>query len=204
VKLESTFDVPAGRQQAWDLLMDVPRIVPCMPGATLKETVSENEWRAEMAVKLGPIALTFDTTVVRESVDEANSSVVLRATAKEKRARGRAQATIESSLTEVDGGTRVDIVTDVTLAGALAQYGRGVVADVSEQMVEQFAACLRDELASQSEGPEAAGDAPVAPAPVPPRPRPPAKPVSGLRVGLRALLRTLGRSLRGLFRRPAR
>jgi carbon monoxide dehydrogenase subunit G len=189
VKLESSFDVPANRQQAWDLLMDVPRIVPCMPGATLKDEISENEWKAEMAVKLGPIALAFDTTVIRESSDEAAGRVVLSAAAKEKRARGRAEATIESTLTEVAGGTRVDIVTDLTLAGAVAQYGRGVVHDVSEQMVAQFAAGLRAQLAASTPEEAAAATAQTA------------KPVSGLRIGIRAVLRTIGRALKRLVSR---
>jgi carbon monoxide dehydrogenase subunit G len=187
VKLESSFDVPAPRQEAWELLMDVPRIVPCMPGATLKEEVSENQWKAELAVKLGPIALTFDTDIERASSDEVAGRVTLNAKAKEKRARGRANATIESSLTEIADGTRVDIVTELALSGAVAQYGRGVVHDVSEQMVGQFAACLRKQLAAAT---------PVEAAAVAAEP---AKPVGGLRIGLRALWRALGRTLKRPF-----
>jgi carbon monoxide dehydrogenase subunit G len=189
VKLESSFEVPATRDQAWDLLMDVPRIVPCMPGATLTEEISDNEWKAEMAVKLGPIALTFDTTVVRESSDPAAGSVVLSAKAKEKRNRGRASANIESRLVPAEGATRVEIVTDLTLAGSVAQYGRGVVQDVSEQMVEQFASCLRAQLSATTPEEVSAATAQAA------------KPVSGLRIGLRAVLRTIGRALKRLFGR---
>ena len=135
MKLENSFDVPAPREAAWELLMDVPRVIPCMPGATLVETVDDSNWKADMNVKLGPIALTFATDVSRASSDEAAGVVTLSAKAREKRGRGGAQAQIESSLTGIDGGTRVDIVTDLTLSGAVAQYGRGIVQDVSGQLV---------------------------------------------------------------------
>ena len=148
MKLENTFDVPSPREAAWELLMDVPRVIPCMPGATLIETVDDSNWKADMNVKLGPISLTFATDVTRDGVDEAAASVGLNAKAREKRGRGGAQAQIESSLTAVDGGTRVDIVTDLTLSGAVAQYGRGIVQDVSGQLVTRFADCLKAQLAA--------------------------------------------------------
>lgn len=197
MKLESSFEVPATRDEAWSLLMDVPRVVPCMPGTTLKEEVSENQWRAEMAVKLGPISMVFDTTVVREDSDEAAGSVVLAATAKEKRARGRAQASIESRLTENGDATRVDILTNLTLGGPVAQYGRGIVQDVSEQMVQQFGTNLqaqlrRDEAAAPAAAASGAGSgAPAAPG----------RPVSGMRIGLKAVVRTLLRAVGRLLRR---
>jgi uncharacterized protein len=175
VRLENSFDVPASRRAAWELLTDVPRVVPCMPGAELKETVSDNHWKADMGVKLGPIALSFDTDVTQESVDEAAGTVTLNAKAREKRGRGGAQAAIQSSLTEIDGGTRVDIITDLTLSGAVAQYGRGIVQDVSQQLVGKFADCLRAQLAAETPAEAAAAVATAS------------KPVSGLSLGLTAV-----------------
>jgi uncharacterized protein len=184
VKLENSFEVPVPPEQAWALLMDVPRIIPCMPGAKLDETVDETNWKATMAVKLGPISLSFKTDVKREEADEAARRVTLSAKAREARGRGNASARIESSLTPRDGGTRADIITDLQLAGAVAQYGRGLVQDVSSQLVTQFAECVKAQL---TESPHAAAAAVEAQA----------KPVSGLRLGLSALWR----SFRGLFRR---
>jgi uncharacterized protein len=178
VKLENSFEVPASRKQAWDLLMDVPRIVPCMPGAVIKETVSDDQWKAEAGVKLGPIALTFDTDVTREAADEENGSVTLNAKAREKRGRGGAQAAIQSTLSEVDGGTRIDIVTDLTLSGAVAQYGRGIVQDVSQQMVGRFAGCIKAQLAAETPEKAAAAVAETS------------KPVSGLSLGIGAIWRS--------------
>jgi uncharacterized protein len=184
VKLENSFEVPAPPERAWELLMDVPRVIPCMPGAKLEETVDEGNWKATMAVKLGPISLSFKTDVKREEADEGARRATLSAKAREARGRGNASATIESSLTPQDGGTRVDIVTELQLAGAVAQYGRGLVQEVSSQLVTQFADCLKAQLAESPQEAAAAVEAQ-------------AKPVSGLRLGFSALWR----SFRGLFRR---
>jgi carbon monoxide dehydrogenase subunit G len=227
MKLENSFEVPAGPDQAWELLLDVERIVPCMPGAELTEVVDDSNWKAEMKVKLGPISLNFATDVKREEVDEAAKKVKLSAKGRETRGRGQARATVESSLTSVDGGTRVDIVTDLALSGPAAQYGRGMVADVSSQLVGRFADCLRTQLEAPSE-PETAGAAQGAPAEsatgeaaegeaatgetasttppakapaAKPPPPAPAKPVGGLRLFFGALMRAIGRFFKRLFGR---
>jgi uncharacterized protein len=183
VKLENSFEVPAPPERAWALLMDVPRIIPCMPGATLDETVDDEHWKATMAVKLGPISLSFKTDVTREETDEAARRAKLSAKAREARGRGNASAMIESSLTPQNGGTKVDIVTDLQLAGAVAQYGRGLVEDVSSQIVGQFADCLKKQLVASPEEAAAAVEAQ-------------SRPVGGLRLGLGAFWRSLTRVFR--------
>ena len=184
MKLENSFEVDAPPERAWDLLMDVPRIVPCMPGATLDEVVDDSNWKATMQVKLGPIGLVFATDVSREEVDEAARRVTLAAKARETRNRGQASATIESSLAAANGGTRVDIVTDLSLSGTVAQYGRGMIEDISSQMVTSFAQCLQAQLGDSAEAAEQAVAAQ-------------AKPISGLSL----FFSSLGRRLRRLFRR---
>jgi carbon monoxide dehydrogenase subunit G len=153
-----------------------------MPGAQLTETLDPDRWKAKMSVKLGPISLLFATDVARESTDEAARTSTLSANARETKGRGSARATIESRLAEVDGGTRVEVVTDLSLTGPMAQYGRGLVQDVAAQLTRQFADCLQEQLSA----PE---DAPAAPPAQ-------ARPVSGLRLGLGALVHALGRLLR--------
>jgi uncharacterized protein len=186
VKLENSFDVDAPPEAAWALLMDVPRVIPCMPGAKLLETVDDENWKAQMDVKLGPIGLTFATDVKREAADEAARIATLSARARETRGRGGGQAAIESKLTPTDGGTHVDIVTDLTLSGPVAQYGRGLIEDVTRQLVGKFAECLRAQLAAATpEQVEAAAAVQ-------------AKPVAGVRLGLRALVSSVARR----FRRP--
>ena len=148
MRLENSFDVGAPFESAWNLLNDVPSVVPCMPGAELLDGGDHETWKAKLSVKLGPIALQFLTEVRREEVDEAARRIVLSAKAREARGRGNAQATIESRLVEAGGGTRVEITTDVRLQGTVAQYGRGIVSDVASRLTEQFAACIERKLSA--------------------------------------------------------
>jgi uncharacterized protein len=183
MRLENSFQVPASGEQAWRLLNDVPSVVPCMPGAELVEVVDENTWKAKLHVKLGPIALQFLADVAREQMDEAGGRMVLRVKAREAKGRGSAEATIESTLAAANGGTRVDIVTELALRGAVAQYGRGVVADVASRLTAQFADCIAGKLAdSPSPSSEAAAET---------------APIGGLRLLLGALWRSLFRRSRG-------
>jgi carbon monoxide dehydrogenase subunit G len=172
VRLENSFEVSTPVHDAWRLLNDVPRVVPCMPGAELVEVIDESSWKAELRVKLGPIGLQFATDVRRVEMDEAAGRMVLSAKARESRGRGSALATIESTLAAVNGGTRVDIVTELILQGAVAQYGRGIVADVASRLTAQFAECVAARLVD----PRASANVVAAP-------------IGGLRLLLAALLR---------------
>ena len=191
MKIENSFEVAASPEAAWELLMDVPRVIPCMPGATLAETVDDDHWTAKMAVKLGPISLAFDTDIAREAADLDARRAVLSAKAREAKGRGSAQATIESTLTSENGGTRVDIVTDLALTGPVAQYGRGMVQSVAAQLTASFASCLQSQLVPAA--PVETAGAPLTDAPPPP---PGAAPVSGLRLGVTALIDMLTRPFR--------
>jgi carbon monoxide dehydrogenase subunit G len=150
LRIENSFEVGAAPETAWELLMDVPRIIPCMPGATLNEVVDDSTWKATMQVKLGPIGLTFATDVKREEIDETQRRVRLVAVARELRNRGHAKAKIESTLVTAEAGTRIELVTDLALTGTVAQYGRGMIEDVSSQLVRSFAECLESQLAAGS------------------------------------------------------
>jgi carbon monoxide dehydrogenase subunit G len=186
VKLENSFDVEAPPEAAWELLMDVPRVIPCMPGAKLLDTIDDANWKAQLDVKLGPIGLTFATDVKRDSADEVAQVATLSARARETRGRGGGQAKIESRLTPTESGTHVDIVTDLALSGPVAQYGRGLIEDVTRQLVGRFADCLRTQLTAAT--PEEAEAATAVHA----------KPVAGVRLGLGALASSVARR----FRRP--
>jgi carbon monoxide dehydrogenase subunit G len=182
MRIENSFDVPASPEAAWELLMDVPRIIPCMPGATLDEVVADDAWKATMQVKLGPIGLTFATNVRREEFDEAARRVKLAADAREVRNRGNAKATIESSLTDNGGGTHVDLVTDLALTGSVAQYGRGMIEDISSQLVASFAQCLQRQLVPEPEAEQTVAAE--------------QKPVPGLALFFGALFRALRKRIR--------
>jgi carbon monoxide dehydrogenase subunit G len=194
MRLDNSFGVPASPDAAWELLMDVPRVVPCMPGATLVETVSDTEWKALLAAKLGPIELLFDTDVRREEVDELNRVVTLSARARDKR--GQADARIRSALVEGDGETRVEIQTDLTLSGAIARFGRAsVVRDMAAQLTADFATALRAELAPT---PASVGsvDAAVPDGDGSGVPDPPRAPLSAARLICATLRRIIARRLR--------
>ena len=191
MRLENTVEVSAPPAAAWDLLMDVPRVIPCMPGAQLVETVDDSNWKARIDIKLGPVSLSFDADVTRELADADQRRVTLSTVARERRGRGRAQASIESSLEEHDGGTRIVIATDLSLSGAVAQYGRGMIQDVSAALVTQFAARLQEQLTASPEEATAALAAQ-------------ATPVAGLPLAFAALRRAFARTLRRAFRRPPR
>jgi uncharacterized protein len=179
MQLENSFEVAASRETAWNLLMDVPRVVPCMPGAQLTETVDDSNWKAKVSVKLGPIALQFAADVARTEVDTADDRVVLTTNAREVRGRGGARATIQSKLTELGPSrTRVDVLTDLSLSGSVAQYGRGIVQDVAGQMVGKFADCLQKQLVGSEEEALAAVEQA-------------SKPISGLRLGGEAATRAV-------------
>ena len=104
MRIENSFEVPAAPDTAWALLTDVPRVVPCMPGAELERIVDESTWEVLQRVKLGPISLQFRSEVTRTEMNETDRRTVLSVNAKEMRGRGGAEATIESSLDPVEGG----------------------------------------------------------------------------------------------------
>ncbi|HEY2056263.1 MAG TPA: SRPBCC family protein [Solirubrobacterales bacterium] len=196
MKIEDSFTVGAPIEKTWALLNDVPAVIPCMPGAELVEVRGDDEWLAQLATKVGPIAMKFDTEVTRTRSDDEAHAVDLAAKAKELKGRGRANAKISSSLVADGAGTKVSIVTDLQMQGPLAQFGRGVVGEISAQMTREFANCLAQRLdspaaASTGEG----GDQPAGAGPAPQ-----AKPINGLRLFFSAL----GRWFIGLFKRGGR
>jgi uncharacterized protein len=153
MELENRFDVPASPDEAWTLLNDVPAVLPCMPGAELVETVDSDHWKARLQVRLGPISLQFLADLSRETAEvEARRAVIL-VEAREAKGRGTARATLVSTVEEAAGGSQISILTDLTLRGPVAQYGRIAVAPVAEQLTEQFASCITQKLTSTPSDP---------------------------------------------------
>jgi carbon monoxide dehydrogenase subunit G len=151
VKLEHAFEVPASPQATLKLLLDAERVVPCMPGAQLTEVVDEHHWKAKMTVKLGPVGMDFLNDVTLTEVDEAGGRVQMQATGRDTRGKGGASADIDANFVGVEGGTRVEMNTDLRFSGQAAQLGRpSVVQDVSTKLVGQFAECLKAQLAAST------------------------------------------------------
>lgn len=154
--LTSDFYVPAGSERTWKFLLDPERVAACMPGAELTEVIDESSWKGRVRVRLGPVSLSFAGKVHLEDVDANNHRAVLRATGREGKGRGMAEATVTSLVTAVGDGCKVELRTELKLSGAIAQYGRGLIQDATAQLVDEFANCLAAKL---SAGPERAGEA---------------------------------------------
>jgi carbon monoxide dehydrogenase subunit G len=202
--IENEFEVPAPVDRLWDHLLDVERVAPCMPGAELTEVVDDRTWRGKVNVKFGPVSLSFAGTVTMEERDDAAHRVVLKAQGMEQKGKGAASANVTSWLEPGDGLTKVKMRADITLSGFVAQVSRGMLPDVSAKLTQQFADCLKRNMAALEAAPAAApGAAPPAPegAPAPAPAAPRAAAIGGIRLGLWALLRAIGRFLRGLFGR---
>ncbi len=176
---ENAFEVKLPPAEAWDVLLDVPRVARCLPGAELTERIDDRTWKGKVAVKLGPVALAFAGTASFAEIDAAARRVTITGAGAEAKGRGRAQAAFRIALAAAGTGrTRVTATTDVTLSGAVAQYGRGagVLKSVADEIVARFAANLAAELEREQPAATAVPDA--APAPLAPPAAEPAKPLS--------------------------
>jgi carbon monoxide dehydrogenase subunit G len=185
MKLEQAFDVKAPVQTVWETLIDVERVAPCLPGAEI--TGSENGvYQGNFQVKIGPTTASYRGQLEMESLDEAARTATMKARGQDKRGQGSANATIVSKLSETPEGTHVEVVTDFTITGTLARFGRGgMMQDISNRLLRDFAACLEKRLGAGEEAavaaaPEAAaaGAAPVEAAPGAPEQAPPVKGIS--------------------------
>lgn len=147
MKLENEFTVDVPVDDAWNVMLDLERITPCLPGAQLTEQTGD-EYKGKMKVRLGPVAQEYEGTIKIEEADEEAHRAVLKADGKDARGQGTASATITSSLQEENGGdsTRVHVETDMQITGRAAQFGRGVQQDVAEKLLSQFADCLEQEI----------------------------------------------------------
>jgi carbon monoxide dehydrogenase subunit G len=154
VQLENSFTVPVPIDEAWRVLLDIERIAPCMPGAAL-DTVDGDDFTGRVKVKLGPINLTYQGKASFIEKDEAAHKAVIDARGKDQRGNGTAAAVVTAKLAAEGAITRVDVLTDLNITGRPAQFGRGVMTDVGNKLLGQFA----DKLAAQLGEGDAQGDA---------------------------------------------
>jgi uncharacterized protein len=225
MEFDNSFDVPLSPAQAWSVLMDIPRIAPCMPGAELTKVVDPQNFGGKISVRLGPVSLAFAGRVQIDSIDETNHSARVKAQGNDAKGRGAANATAMFRIEPAGAGSKVIIHTDLMLSGAVAQYGRGVgmIQATAAQIINQFASNLRAQLGqpvpasapaapppspelapatpatARAEPEPAARASPRAPAPSTPpaasAPPPPAKPISGFSL----IAQVLWQQIVGLF-----
>ena len=153
MKIDVSFSVPVPPQQAWPLLLDVPRIVPCLPGASLTADLGDNRYKGQATVKVGPVQLTFAGEAQITDIDPVAHTARVIAKGADAKGRGSASATADFALVAEGEGTTITVVTDLQLVGAVAQYGRaqGLIKEIANQIVGQFAANLRSDILSRSQ-----------------------------------------------------
>ena len=161
MELEHSFTIPVPPEQAWGVLLDVEKVAPCMPGATV-DSVDGDDVKGRIKVKVGPVALTYAGTARFTEKDEQARRVVLEASGKETRGSGTAAATITSTLSDEAGQTRVVVHTTMTVTGRPAQFGRGVMAEVGGRVIEKFATNLAAQLSGGAAAPAASAPAAAA------------------------------------------
>ncbi|MGO4597104.1 SRPBCC family protein [Terrabacter sp. 2RAF25] len=161
MELTHSFTVPTSVDDAWALFMDLERVGGCFPGATVTE-VTDNGFSGTVKVKLGPIALVYSGSGSFVERDDTSHRAVIEAKGKDKRGNGTAGATVSIQLAPDGDGTRADVTTDLAVTGKPAQFGRGVMQDVSDKLLQAFVACIEKQLGAAGGGDEAAATPPAA------------------------------------------
>lgn len=190
IHLENEFTVPVSTDEVWEFLLDPRRVAPCMPGAELTEVLNDRQYKGKVHIKMGPVSLSFNGDVDITERDDAAKRMVMKAKGSELKGKGQANATVISSLERNGAGTRMRIVQDIDLSGPLAQYGRGMIQDVSGSLMDEFADRIQADLTRGKNG------APAASAPARKKNQ-----VSGFKLGWIAFKSGIARFFKKLFGR---
>jgi len=185
--IKNEFEVAEPVDKVWQFFGDIPQVAACLPGAELTEDLGDERYKGRVAVRMGPVRLQFGGTADITERDEAARRVVVHATGAEERGRGQASMVITATLASAGRGTRVGVTQDLQLSGAAAQYGRGMIADVTAVLMRDFSANMQNRIAVIERG-ESPGQAAAT-----------ASPASGFTLGLRAALMALRRVFRRFF-----
>ncbi len=145
MKLDNEFTVHAPIERAWEVLTDIPAITPCLPGAALTE-YDGNEYQGTVKIKVGPVTANYSGKAVFAVVDEEQRHIEIAADGRDSRGSGNASASITADMREEGEYTVVAIATDLKVAGKVAQFGKGMIAEVSGKLIDQFVECIEQEL----------------------------------------------------------
>ncbi len=184
--IKNEFEVTESLETVWDFFADIPQVAACLPGAELDDEVGEDRYEGTVLISLGPVKLEFDGTAEILERRDADKTIVVDAAGADKKGRGQAALQLNASLTPTPQGTKVDVALDLQLSGAAAQYGRGMIADVTSVLLDDFATNMQNRLAAIGQGLDPDQVASV-------------KPASGFVIGLRALRMALARVFRRFF-----
>jgi uncharacterized protein len=186
--IRSEFEVAEPVGKVWHFFDNIPQVAACLPGAELTEDLGDDTYKGRVAVRMGPVRLQFGGTAEITERDEAAKRVVVHAAGAEEKGRGQASMVITATLTPAGRGTKVGVAQDLQLSGAAAQYGRGMISDVTAVLMRDFSANMQDriERLERGESPQEIAAAAVTPA-------------GGLTLGLRAAMMALTRVFRRFF-----
>jgi uncharacterized protein len=183
--IKNDFEVAAPVDKVWDFFGDIPQVATCLPGTELTEDLGDGKYKGQVAIRMGPVRLMFAGTADIVERDEAAHKIVVDAAGAEAKGRGNASMVVTATLAPAGRATLVSVAQDLQLAGAAAQYGRGMITDVSSVLMSDFAANLADRIGRLSRGESLAGAT--------------AASASGLTLGLRAARMALMRVFRRFF-----
>lgn len=166
MEFENSFEVPLPPDRAWAVLLDIPSMVRCMPGAELVEIVDDKTFKGKVTVRLGPVTMNFAGAVNFTEMDPANHRAVANARGNDAKGRGTASAVVQFGLVASEQGSRVTIRTSLSLTGSVAQYGRasGVIKELANQITAEFAQRLRAQIEAEKASVAAPASAPAMPA----------------------------------------
>jgi carbon monoxide dehydrogenase subunit G len=185
--IKNDFEVAEPVEKVWKFFDDIPQVAACLPGARLTEDLGGEKYQGGVAVRMGPVRLQFAGTAEITERDEAAKRVVVHASGAEEKGRGQASMIVTATLTRSGRGTKVGVIQDLQLSGAAAQYGRGMISDVTSVLMRDFSANLQDRIdrAERGESPEQIAAT--------------AAEAKGFTLGLRAALMALSRVFRRFF-----
>ena len=188
--IKNEFEVAEPVEKVWQFFDNIPQVAACLPGAELTEDLGDDKYKGTVAVRMGPVRLQFAGTADITERDETGKRVVVHASGADEKGRGQASMVVTATLTRAGRGTKVGVTQDLQLSGAAAQYGRGMISDVTAVLMRDFSANMQDriERIERGESPEeyAAQIAAAAPA-------------KGFTLGMRAALMALSRVFRRFF-----
>ena len=188
--IKNEFEVAEPAEKVWQFFDNIPQVAACLPGAELTEDLGDDKYKGKVAVRMGPVRLQFAGTADITERDEAARRVVVHASGADEKGRGQASMVVTATLTRASRGTKVGVTQDLQLSGAAAQYGRGMIGDVTAVLMRDFSANMQDriERIERGESPEEYATQIAA-----------AAPAKGFTLGMRAALMALSRVFRRFF-----
>jgi uncharacterized protein len=181
--IKNEFEVAAPIDKVWAFFGDIPQVATCLPGTELTEDLGGDKYKGQVAIRMGPVKLSFGGTADITERDEAAHRIVVDATGAEAKGRGQASMVVTATLASAGRGTKVAVAQDLQLSGAAAQYGRGMISDVSSVLMSDFSHNLQARISGDGRGAAVAT----------------ASPAGGITLGLRAALMALRRVYRRFF-----